>query len=150
MDLEEISQNHPRLKRGIEHENKRLAGCSFITVETRYEVDIDGLMESVQLHDGFADEVLAIAYLKELSDKTLASHHSTWIEDDAYYTESENKITRWSRIAATQDYGYGGYNRFSFYVKKVKGPEIIGPKFYSMFPGKERELFNYLCGQGPG
>lgn len=150
------------LLRGIERENVRLDGTTFITLSFRQEYDYDGLEESMELLEGFSDETSAIDYVEQLTTKTLKETltepyewgNSTWRHDSpndnmrfkAGQKNSFVECVYLRSFEATLDTGYNT-KKFQFEVLRVTLPRVIDISLF-MYCDAEEEWVRYLMSKG--
>jgi len=156
-----IPSDFDALKRGIERERVRLFGLPFLTLTFRKEFDYDGLMEYLQLLEGFSDEATAIHYVEQLTEQTLSAslvapsygdyiwRHDASRDNECIKARHEGSLVRCIHLRSfriTLDSGYD-IKYFQFEVLCVNHPGVLGPDLFSYYDA-ESEWVDYLKSKG--
>ena len=149
------------LTRGIERERTRLFGLSFLTLKFRQEYDYDGLMEYLELLEGFSDEATAIHYVDQLTEQTLSAslaepsygdykwRHDASRDNERVKAKHESSLVRCIHLRSfriTLDSGYD-IKYFQFEVLCVNYPAVLGPDLFSYYDA-ESEWVDYFKSKG--
>ena len=157
------------LQRGIEAERTRFSGCRHLALVLRREIDYDGLIEFLELPEGFADETEATAYPDHWYDRTLpeviakanADSHSlyNWRHDAsrdgerfetlAHPPRRDPSVVRCLNLRSFQCTADTGFDKRYFQCETLAfaHPEIIGPDLFDYLP-LEDEWTSYFLSKG--
>jgi len=157
-----IPSGFDALLRGIEREKARLSGLAFLTLTFRQQYDYDGLMEDLQLLEGFSDKAAAIDYVEQLAEQTLSASlaepsyggHYTWRHDaprdnERFKEKHESSLVRCIHLRSfriTLDSGYDS-KYFQFEVLRVNDPAVVGPDLFAYYDA-EFEWEVYFLSKG--
>lgn len=150
-----------KLCRGIEKENERFKGSSFIVLCFRQEYDYDGLNEYLDLLDGFADKKDAFLFAAKSCDHALREAitqpsygNYQWCADS---TQSNKRFVpgyenQWVKCVYLQSFkvangsGYD-FNYYQFEVLQIDSPQVVGEALFSYLQQKS-EWVSYLIDKG--
>jgi len=149
------------LTRGIERERIRLIGLSFLTLTFRQEYDYDGLMEYLQLLEGFSDEATAIHYVEQLTEQTLSAsleepsygnykwRHDASRDNERFKAKHESSLVRCIHLKSFKILNDSGYDSkyFQFEVLGVNYPAVVGSDLFTYFDA-EAEWVDYFISKG--
>lgn len=135
------------LERGIESEKSRLAGSAYLTLLFRKEYDIDGLLDYIDLLDGFSDEADAIGYIDRLAEQTLKEEleSGNWLsrirrheadqDNKRFQRRRDNPQVRGVYLRSFAIRGDSCFESkyFQFEVLRIGGGEVIGPALFDYF-----------------
>jgi len=149
------------LTRGIERERNRLSGLSYLTLTFRQDYDCDGLMEDLQLLEGFSDEATAIHYVEQLTEQTLSASlaapsygnyrwcHDPSRDNERFKEKHETSLVRCVHLRSFRVLNYSGYDSkyFQFEVVYVNYPSVFGPDLLTYYDA-ELEWVAYFISKG--
>ncbi len=144
------------LQRGIEAEKSRFSGYRYLALVYRREIDYDGLLEFLELPEGFADEAEATLYPDHWYDRVLseviaaanADSHSLYksrhdassdgerFERFAHPPRRDKSLVRCLNLRSFQYTADTGYDKRYFQCETLAfaHSEIIGPDLFDYFP----------------
>lgn len=149
------------LTRGIERERIRLFGLPFLTLTFSQDYDMDGLMEYLQLLEGFSDEASAIHYVEQLTEQTLSAslgkpgygnykwRHDASRDNERVKAKHESSLVRCIHLKSfriTLDSGYD-IKYFQFEVLCVNLPAVVGPDLLTYYDA-QNEWEDYFISKG--
>ncbi len=149
------------LTRGIERERTRLFGFSFLTLTFRQEYDYDGLMEDLQLLQGFSDEAAAVRYVDQLAKQALPAslaapsygnyrwRHDPSRDNERFKAGHESSFVRCVHLRSFKILNDSGYDSkyFQFEVLCVSHPSVFGPNLFTYYDA-ESEWVAYFISKG--
>ena len=136
--------------------------CHILTLSFRQEFDYDGLMDFLELLEGFSDEVTAIHYVEQLSEQTFSTslalpasygnykwHHDETRDNEHFKANHENSFIQCIFLRSFKILTNSGFESkyFQFEVIFVKLPEIIGPDLFNYFDAED-EWVDYFESKG--
>jgi hypothetical protein len=150
------------LTRGIERERTRVSGSNYLALTFRREFDYDGLMEYLQLLNGFSDEVTAIHYVDELAAQALSTsltapsygerrrwRHDPSRDNERFKDKHESPLVWGVHLRSFKTLNDSGFDSiyFQFEVVRVNDPSVIGPDLLSYLDA-ESEWVDYFISKG--
>ncbi len=156
-----IPSSFDALTRGIESEESRLCNSSFLTLTFRQEYDYDGLMEYLELLEGFSDEATAIQYVEQVTAQNLSAslaepgygnyrwRHDASRDDERFKTNRESPLVRCRHLRSFKILNDSGYDSkyVQFEVLCVNPAAVLGPELFAYYDA-ESEWVGYFISRG--